>query len=305
MLRIYFCIGILGWLSLNNLVAQQTPQTVLFMYNQMLYNPAAAGMQETNFNLNLINRLQWGGKSNGGPVTSLLWSDYRFSGNKTAIGINLGYDKFGATGSLDAMANYAYYVPLTRKLKLAMGLRAGVNNATLNTIGLTAWDENDPIIGAGDISVVSPKVGAGFQLVSKRFYGGFSVPDIIGSDNYNLYGNRDLSFSKKKRNYMLMSGYKFRVNDSYNFFPNVRILYYPGTATRIDFNALLEITDYFWTGLTYSTSNNHAVMVGTHISSRIRFAYSYEFNTKVGSVGLLSTHELNLMMNLDNLLKRK
>jgi hypothetical protein len=72
----------------------------------------------------------------------------------------------------------------------------------------------------------------------------------------------------------------------------------------VDLNTIFEITDYFWAGLTYSTSKNHAVMVGTHISSRIRFAYSYELNTQAGAGGRLSTHEINVMLNLDDLFKK-
>jgi type IX secretion system PorP/SprF family membrane protein len=303
MIRKYIGVALLSCLSAGS-YAQQIPQTVLFMYNQMVYNPAAAGMHETDFNLNLISRFQWGGKSGGGPFSNMLWSDYRFAGNKAAAGININYDKFGASSNMEALANYAYYVPLSNKLKLSMGLRAGVNSAKLNTSDLTSWDQDDPIIAASNVSVTTPKVGGGFQLTSRNFYGGISVPDFIMSDKNNLYGNKDRSFLQKRRNYIVMSGYKFRINDSYNLCPNIRFIYYPGGAARVDLNTIFEITDYFWAGLTYSTSKNHAVMVGTHISSRIRFAYSYELNTQAGAGGRLSTHEINVMLNLDDLFKK-
>jgi type IX secretion system PorP/SprF family membrane protein len=297
---VFFCL-----LSFQLAFAQQTPQTVLFMYNQLINNPAAAGMHETQFNANLVNRFQWGGKAGGGPFTNMFWTDYRFAGNKTAVGLNFNYDKFGATNMLDVLGNYAYYVPISNKVKLSMGLRLGVTSASLNANSLSAWDANDPVIAASNYKTVTPKAGAGFQfLISKKFYAGISVPDLIMADKFNMYGNKDRSFFQKRRNYILMSGARFKLNDTYDVCPNIRLFYYSGGTIRADFNAIFEITDYFWAGLTYSTSNNHALMVGTHISSRIRFSYAYEFNAKAGTSIPLSTHELNLMLNLDDLFKK-
>jgi type IX secretion system PorP/SprF family membrane protein len=274
------------------------------MYNQLIYNPAAAGMHETQFNVNLVDRFQYGGKANGGPFTNLFWTDYRFAGNKTAVGLNFNYDKFGATSALDFLANYAYYVPLSNKVKLSMGLRAGMTSAKLNASDLTAWDANDPVVASSNYKSVTPKVGAGFQLNSKNFYAGISIPDLIMSDKFNMYGNKDRSFMQKRRNFIGLAGYRWKLNDTYDVCPNIRVFYYPGGKVRADINGIFEITDYFWAGLTYSTSNNHALMVGTHISSRIRFSYAYEFNTKAGTSIPLSTHELNLMLNLDDLFKK-
>jgi type IX secretion system PorP/SprF family membrane protein len=304
MLRKCIWAALAGCIGFGSAKAQQVPLTVLFMHNQMVYNPAAAGMHETDFNVNLVNRFQWGGKSAGGPISNMLWSDYRFAKNKAAAGLNINYDKLGATSNLEVLANYAYYIPLTTKLKLSMGLRAGVGSAKLSTSTLNYWDPGDPIVDGSDVSVTTPKFGGGFQLTSKKFYAGVSVPDFLMTDKYNLYGNKDRAFFQKKRNYILMSGYKIKLNDSYKICPNVRFIYFPGTAARVDFNSIFEITDYFWAGITYSTSKNHSVLVGTHISSRIRLAYAYEFNSQAGGGVRLSTHEINVMLNLDDFFKK-
>jgi type IX secretion system PorP/SprF family membrane protein len=304
MFRIQLSFVFLLVIICGNVCSQQLPQVSNFMFNQLLYNPAAAGMHETDFNANLLTRFQWGGASRGGPSSNMLWSDYRLSNNKMAVGLNLSYDKFGASSNLDVAGNYAYYVPLTNKLKLAMGLRLGVTSARLNTSGLTAWDADDPVIAATDVQTIYPKAGTGFQLLTKNFYAGIALPDLLTSDKYNLYGNKDRSFFDRRRNYMVMSGYKWKINDTYDLYPNVRLSYYTGGSLKADLNMILEITDYFWAGLTYSTSNNHSIMAGTHISSRIRFAYAYEFSTKSEPLVPLSAHEINLMLNLDDLFKK-
>lgn len=304
MFRIRLSLFFLMVIVSEKVCSQQLPQVSNFMFNQLLYNPAAAGMHETDFNANLLTRFQWGGASRGGPSSNMLWSDYRLSSNKMAVGLNLMYDKFGASSNLDVAGNYAYYVPLSNKLKLAMGLRLGLTSARLNTSGLTAWDADDPVIAATDVQTIYPKAGTGFQLLSKNFYAGIALPDLLTSDKYNLYGNKDRSFLDRRRNYMLMSGYKWKINDTYDLYPNVRLSYYTGGSLKADLNLILEITDYFWAGLTYSTSNNHSIMAGTHISSRVRFAYAYEFSTNSAPLVPLSAHEINLMLNLDDLFKK-
>ncbi|MBX9851455.1 MAG: PorP/SprF family type IX secretion system membrane protein [Cytophagaceae bacterium] len=301
MIRILVSVALLCSLSIELVRAQQMPQTVNFMYNQLIYNPAAAGMHETDFNANLVTRFQWGGKLGGGPISNMLWADYKFAQKRMAAGLNVNFDKFGATSNLDVLGNYSYYIPLSNKLKLYMGLRAGLSSARLNTADLKAWDPDDVVIAASDVRATYPKVGAGFQLLSKNYYVGFSLPDFFTVDKYNIYGNKDKSLFQKRRNYLFMSGYKWKINDTYDLYPNVRLIYFPGNKIRADFNTIFEITDYFWFGLTYSTSRNHAIMAGTHISSRVRFSYAFEFNAKANVNLPLSTHEINIMLNLDDL----
>jgi type IX secretion system PorP/SprF family membrane protein len=303
MFRKYSLALLLVIAAVSFIHAQQMPQTAHFMYNQLIYNPAAAGMHETDFNANLASRFQWGGNNGGGSSTNMFWTDYRLDGNKMAVGLNLNYDKFGATGNLDVSGNYAYYVPLNNKLKLSMGARFGMSSSRFNASDLRAWDPNDPVIESSNVRTVTPKAGLGFQLLSKNLYAGITVTDLIASDKFNIYGNKDRSFFEKRRNYIFMSGYRWKINDTYDLYPNVRLIYYPGAAIRADFNTIFEITDYFWAGVTISTSQNHAIMAGTHISSRIRFAYAYEFNTKANATFPLSTHEINIMLNLDDLFK--
>ena len=102
----------------------------------------------------------------------------------------------------------------------------------------------------------------------------------------------------------MMAGAKLRLGDLYNLRPNIAVFYYPDSKLLTKINATFEIKDYFWAGLTYSTNKFVTINLGTNISSRIRFGYAFE--TFVGSTGVgLYTHELNLMIKLDNLFRTK
>jgi type IX secretion system PorP/SprF family membrane protein len=285
-----------------DLLAQQITPISNFMYNQMVYNPASAGMQEAQFNVSTIYRRQWA--IEGAPRAGLLWSDYRFRSNKMAIGINLGTLSYSGYKNTDVNLNYAYYINLNRKLKLAMGLRAGFTSLGFTTDKFQIWDDDDQVINASPYSKIIPKIGLGFQLNARNAYIGISSADLISATKVDIYSDTASSFFNRKRNIVMMGGAKIKLGDLYNIRPNVAVFYHPDSKMMAKINTTFEIKDYFWAGLTYSTNSYVAANVGTNISSRIRFCYVFE--TFIGGDGVgLTTHEINLLLTLDNLFRKK
>ncbi len=297
-----FCLCILTILCFK-INAQQLPQVSNFSYNQLIFNPAAAGMYESEFNVNLLSRLQWSGIQ-GAPTYNMLWSDYRFGGNKSAIGLNVNLNSFGVTKMTEVLGNYSYNFRISQRFKVALGLRVGVNMIRHNALDpAKIWDANDPLETVPVVSASAPMAGGGFRIYDDKFYLGISAPDFISKDKYNIYGNDGRSFFNKKRNYVLMSGYKIKLSDAYALRPNLIVLYFPTAPVRADMNVNFEIRDYFWAGATYSTSHFHSFMVGTHISSTLRASYGFQFGAGKNIPSKFYTHEISLMLNLDVLRK--
>ncbi|HVD96563.1 MAG TPA: PorP/SprF family type IX secretion system membrane protein [Cytophagaceae bacterium] len=283
-------------------IAQQITPLSNFMYNQLVYNPASAGMHDAQFNVSTLARLQWT-SIQGAPKAGMLWSDYRFKSNKMALGINLGTLSYSGYQNTDVNLNYAYYLNLTRKLKLSMGLRAGFTSLGFSTSKFQIWDDDDQVIATSGYNKIVPKFGLGFQLNSRNAYIGIASADLITPNKVDITGDTASSFFKRKRNIVLMSGAKLKLGDLYNLRPNVGVFYYPDSKILAKLNATFEIKDYFWAGITYSTNKFGAINLGTNISSRIRFGYAFE--TYIGGGVGLTTHELNLFLTLDNLFQRK
>jgi hypothetical protein len=57
----------------TQLVAQQLPQLSNFMQNQIVLNPAATGMNESELNASILSRLQWSGIK-GAPTSNMFWA---------------------------------------------------------------------------------------------------------------------------------------------------------------------------------------------------------------------------------------
>lgn len=305
---------LMSFLSFN-LFAQEIPNISQFMHNKMVYNPAAAGMNESQFNTNFISRFQWSGIE-GAPSNNLFWADYRIAKYKMGMAVNVNSEVYGANRNTDFYANYAYHLKLNRQFKLSLGMRFGASQLQLSTSNLRRWDEIDAVADQASYNFMVPKIGFGAMLTARDFYASISLPDLLVYDQNYVIDDRGVNYFKRKRNYALLTGYRSRVSDLLALSPNIKISHFPTTPNiRFDYNLNFEITDYFWAGATYShligtksgdfTSNSLTLMAGTYISSRVRFGYAYELYTG-NALGIrLQTHEINLMLTLDGLFRKK
>lgn len=306
-IKIWILIMVFCQLAFTNAQAQiEMPQLNSYMFNHMVYNPAAGGMYDTDFNANATSRIQWAGVD-GAPLTNYAWADHRFRKNSMSAGLVLAYDRYGSRNFTDVAGNFTYVVRLNNNLKLGMGLRAGYTSFQFNASGSKIWDGSDPL--AMPYTMNFPKFGTGLQLYNRKFYIGLSAPDIVNLNNSQFAADKEQSFFKKYRSYLFTAGYKVKLSDGFGLYPNAKIYYFSGldVPVRVDAACLFEITDYFWAGANYATTGSVAAMAGTYISSRIRFMYAYEFATKAAPVGSVtfSVHEVSLLLQLDDLFARK
>lgn len=287
--------------------AQELPHFNSYMFNQFLYNPASGGMYDTDFNASVGSRLQWAG-TDGAPVTGFAWADHRFKKNSMSIGVMAIYDRYGAKTNTEFAANFTYILRLTNKLKLSFGLRAGFGSYVFDPSRLVVFDNDDPL--ALTYSNKYPKFGGGVQLYGRKFYVSLGFPDLASIGAKAAPGDVEKNFFQKNKNFSLLGGYRFKISDGLGLYPNAKLHYFPGnlnSAIRADVSLLVEITDYFWAGANYGSLGNAALMAGTFISSRFRFMYAYEFYAKSKSIQGVSfnVHEINLMVQLDDLFARK
>ncbi|MBY0424856.1 MAG: PorP/SprF family type IX secretion system membrane protein [Cytophagales bacterium] len=298
---------LLFWSLSLQVTGQELPHLNSYIFNQFIYNPASGGMYESDFNFNSSGRFQWSGIT-GAPLTNYSWADFRFSKNSMSAGLVFTYDQSGARRFSDVAANYTYIIRLSNKLKFSVGLRVGVTSSQFNSDYLgPRWDSGDPLLETS--SYTYPKFGTGAQLYTRKFYIGIGLPDLVAVNNNAASNDYGKNFFQKNRNYTLMAGYRIKLSDGFSLYPNSKVYYFPKPINpfRADVSLLGEVTDYFWAGASYATSGNASFMVGTYLSSSMRFMYAYEFilNSSITSQTNLTTHEINLMIQLDNLFSKK
>lgn len=273
------------------------------MYNRQVYNPAAFGTGEATANGSLIYRMQW--TMEGAPRFVSAWGDYRFTEKRMAAGVNINYNKMGISKEKQFLLNYSYFVPVTKRLKLSMGLRAGLASSTVDPNELNnVWDSEDGFIDGMSYSSTYAKMGAGFQIYSSAFYAGISAPDLYSG--YKGFSVNQERSQLSRNHYISYIGGTVKLGDTYRLLPSAIWYLSPdanlGGKSRVDATILFEVNEYFYAGATATTKKQFTLMAGAYLSSRVRFGYAYEFQ-RPGEIARLNTHEVNLRVSIDNLFR--
>ena len=141
--------------------AQQLPQFTQYMYNTISVNPAYAGSRET-LNVTALHRNQWAGLE-GNPTTSTLSVHTPLRNDRIGLGISYIGDQLGFEKTNYVYGDFSYSVPVSKEIKLSLGLKAGFTNYRLDNP-----DFNDPFFNT-NFNSWNPNFGAGAFIGSNRW----------------------------------------------------------------------------------------------------------------------------------------
>jgi len=162
--------------------AQKEVQLSQFYFNQLLFNPAAAG-KGNQTQAGLVYRSQYTGykpsniDKGGGATSQLLTASIPF-GN-FGVGINVLNDKIGALSQQDLQISAAYRLGLGGGT-LAIGARAGIYRQAMDYDQLRPEfpDIDDPIFQTGVVSEIQPDFSLGLHFESDQYYIGASAAHL-------------------------------------------------------------------------------------------------------------------------------
>jgi type IX secretion system PorP/SprF family membrane protein len=288
----------------GKIFAQQDPQFSHYMYNTVSVNPAYAGSREV-LNITGLHRSQWIGLD-GAPTTQTLSMNTPLRNKKMGIGFSVVNDRIGPINQTFIYADYSYSVKLSKTLKLAFGLKAGVNwfqpkISTLETIAA-----NDPsFVNSTMESVVKPNVGAGIYLHSEKFYVGASAPRML-QNKFNLgTANTDTTAVKELRHMFFIAGYIWPVTSQLKLKPSVQVKVVQNAPVSIDGTVEAIIRDKFSLGAGMRVGDSYYGMVGYQFTSQFKAGFAYDYsatrlqNVNNGTVELMLSYDF--MFNNDKL----
>jgi len=308
--------------------AQQKPQYTQYVFNNLLLNPAVTGI-ENYTDVKAGYRSQWTGLQ-GAPVTSYLTvdapiGDNFIQGDATAfpaaggedpasrsytqnymasephhgIGFMIVSDQAGPINQTNIDLTYAYHLGLTDRINLAVGVQGGVNHVILNTSQITLENPFDPAIANGNNSQWKPDLGAGFWLYSSNYYFGASVQQLLPE---NLYFSTNNAYDQSKTvpQYFVTAGVKLFLTDDISILPSFLIKEINPLPLTYDINAKISFRDKFWIGGSYRHDDSFGVLAGLNISSFINIGYSYDITTSALNTVSNGTHEIVIILLLNN-----
>ncbi|NQX80433.1 MAG: type IX secretion system membrane protein PorP/SprF [Flavobacteriaceae bacterium] len=277
--------------------SQQDAQYTQYMYNTIIVNPAYAGSSGMA-SFNAIYRTQWLGLE-GAPVTQTFSISSPF-GSKIGIGLSGTNDIIGPSKQTTFLADFAYKLKLNNKgLYLSMGVKAGVDMLKVDYTEIKIKDTNDEYLQE-NMNKVSPKVGIGLYLYSKKWYMGASAPSIIST---NFYSGENVSIKTAKLHMYFIGGYVFDIDREFKLKPTSLIKYVQGSPLSIDLSLNMMIGNKLILGASYRFSDSISLLTSIMATDNLTIGYAYD--TKGVSIDNSGSHELFLRLDMSNRVRGK
>lgn len=301
--------------------AQQRPQFSQYMVNNQLINPGVSGAYDYAV-VQMSFRQQWAGFE-GAPRTLVLnghstiaptrkkalptigtiaydqldtnEDKHKNSGIKHGVGGLLYLDQTAATDRIMLYGSYALHIPVNQDIKISAGFNLGIINWRHNNDKLNPLND-DPVIGNGTVSILVPDLEAGIWVYSDKFYGGFSISQLL-KGTLPIASNAGGRNNELLMHYYATGGYRFELNNQLQLVPSVLVKVVGAAPPSIDINGRLVYKETVWGGLSYRAGDALAALVGFGLGS-FEFNYAYDYPVTTVSRVTIATHELTLKYRL-------
>jgi len=248
--------------------AQQSPMFSQNMYNPLGVNAAYAGTKE-GFVFVGMGRMQWLGVEDSPKTETLSLHGPIFE--NMGLGLTLTNDVIGPIQQTMAYVNYSYQVDISFETRLSFGIRAGFNLMNIDWTKKDAFDPGDPQIYSLD-NQFFPNVGVGLYYYSYDGYIGISAPRLLEPKlDPNSIGRAQLV-----RDYYLMGGYIFDLDEVMKIKPAFIIRYLPNAPLSIDISTNVYYERWGF-GVGYRYQDAITGLFQLFLTQQFSVGYSYDY----------------------------
>jgi type IX secretion system PorP/SprF family membrane protein len=246
-------------------------------------------------------RNQWTGITDA-PSTTIL-SIYGKQEDNVGLGGVIFNDQYGHTSRAGGAISYAYHLSLNEKIKLSLALSGGFTQFKIDKNGWNVSNPNDPLTQGDVIVETVPDATFGFNLYSKDWYLGVSIPQLLTS-NLNLLDNNlanTLSTDQSgtlSRHIYVMGAYNFSASKNWNIEPSLLLKSVTPSPMQFDFAIKATYDKKLWFGADYRSTGDIGALFGYSINDRYLIGYSYDILNSELSDYSTGSHEFMLAIKL-------
>lgn len=292
-------IGFLTLLSFSQMLyAQGDPNFRQNQLNILQLNPAQAGAG-VHSEVVCYASNQWVNMP-GAPKTYLTSANFNVLKNFGIAATVMG-DQYGPVNMTKGEVNLAYHLQLSPKWKLGVGLKMGVSNTTVNLGELITIDPNDPYMNGVLRTGINWNAGFGGLLYSKKFYLGYSMPNISKTS----FLNQDMTlFVDTKFGNIVYVGGTIPLNQAVELRPNLVYRQIKGTPLNLEANAIFTFKKMMDFGLSYRYQNSVGAIAGMQIKEYLYLGYAFSYPSNQVNRVTTQSHEVALRYRFLNRLDR-
>jgi type IX secretion system PorP/SprF family membrane protein len=278
-LVVLFCIFTEGGI----LHAQQEGNMTLFMYNPVLFNPAAAGASEAG-SITVHHRSQWIGFKGAPRQQFITYSGKPFS-NRSGIGLSFVNRRVGIFETQTGIVSYSYSLVDGKEWKIRLGLQGSLRRYgfRFNDIeeGVDFYKDNS--IARDFKTVWTGNVGMGIHISYEDAFFSAGMPFLVT----NLLGINELSPSTatEARHYYAMGGLSLPVTEGVKLKPSMLVKFAQNTPWNLETNMNLSVKESVILGVSYRVGKTNMEQLGesvgfitvVQITDRISIGASYDW----------------------------
>ncbi len=275
--------------------AQQDPMYTQYMDNLQVINPGYAGSAGVG-NVLMVARTQWV-EFDGAPATRSFTYNIGEDGKNIGIGFSLMSDKIGPLKQTGFYADYSYFIRVSEKFKLGLGLKGGVSFYRANLVALETVD-SDPVFSRDIYENFLPNVGVGMFLFSENTYFGLSAPKLIE----NTITHEDVTtdyVNKQQMHIYFVAGHRVDFSEDFQLKTNAMIRQVSGAPVSFDMTVMGGFRDKFWVGAMYRFDAAYGIIAQFKPTAKMTIGYSYDITISELSAFNAGTHEIMFSYDLD------
>ena len=235
------------------------------------YNPAYVGATNGYFVKGAYTS-QWLGFDDG-PVTQTLEVQRRFSNNRYAVGISLLNDDFGAVNNFNFETNFALHLKGSENIGFVLGLKAGVNNFSIDYNRLNIFDPGEFVYSDGNLSEAKPLIGAGFYLYGQKWFFGMSVPNFL---SHRLEDEVNGSIYNKIIHFYTSAGFDLNISTDILLKSQVLMQVVKGAPISALISTKAQYKEKLGLGLHYQPDALYGAFVNVRFKSEFTMTYGYD-----------------------------
>ena len=294
---------IVGWATVaimvllaGNVAAQQDPLYTQYMDNLLVINPGFAGSKDHG-NFLLVSRNQWVSLPNA-PTTLSFAYNTPLKNKNVGLGFSVMQDKIGPQKQTGVYFDYSYFLQVSEKFQLGMGLKGGVSFYRAALADLITIDPGDPVYSQDIYKNFLPNFGVGLYLFSEDTYFGLSVPKLIENtisrDDYKTdYVN------KEEVHIYAVTGRNFNLNEDFQLKTNAMLKFVKDTPLSLQATVMAGFKERFWLGGMVRFGDSFGAIAQFQATPKMLIGYSYDLTTSRLNMFSNGTHEIMFSYDLD------
>jgi type IX secretion system PorP/SprF family membrane protein len=298
LILVVMCIG-----SIWTCCAQQIPMFTHYMFNTLAINPAYAGTRDA-LTITGLHRKQWVA-FDGAPLTQTLTVHTPAMNNKIGLGLSVVNDVIGPLRQTAVHGDYAYRLQINKKVRLSLGLKAGINVFQANLNDLATVQDNDPAFASNVQSRILPNFGFGAYYYSDKWYVGVSAPKLFENNFEADNGKSSITRTEREeRHYFAIAGWIMDLSKEWKFRPTTFIKVVESAPLTADLSAFFVYREKIELGGMFRTGDAVGLLLGIYITPQLRFGYSYDWSY-INSTMIYNKGSHEIMLCYDFIYKDK